>query len=82
MAYATLVDLQINKDYVSREIDLITFKSIISKIEVFSNALKNNFELLKTEVEDNAKKVGTKLTISNEQPDDHVLGDHWIKILN
>ncbi len=78
MPYITIQDLDINKDYTAREIDLMTFKSILAKIQTFNNALKYNVDFIK-------QTFGEGVTVhapSVEEPTTSKVNDLWIKILD
>lgn len=78
MPYLTIQDLNINKDYTAREIDLMTFKSILAKIETFNNALKHNVDFIK-------QNLGEGVSVyapSVEEPTTSKVNDLWIKILD
>jgi len=79
--FVPLNPILINKDYSSREIDLITFKSILAKLELFTNTINSNTVELKNSIEGLAANQGTKITISTNEPLDQKLGDYWIKII-
>ena len=79
--FVPLNPILINKDYSSREIDLITFKSILAKLELFTNTINSNTVELKNSIEGLADNQGTKITISTNEPLDQKLGDYWIKII-
>lgn len=75
MPFIELNDLDINKDYTTREIDLITFKSILAKIQTFSNIMKNNLTYL------SQHSVGeATVTASTTAPANPKIGDVWLDI--
>ena len=81
MDFLELNDLEINRDYQAREIDLITFKSILSKIQTHSNTMNNNIKYLNDIVATLQTRVASKISIGTVAPLEANIDDLWIELL-